>query len=549
MRRPRVRLAWALVIVASLGLGLVVFVHAPPADRPTVVLVDARFLASLERALVAFNRYYPQHAVALAAAAGDYRRDLRRGTAALAVVSGEGLPLFYSPTLLAVAPLDPLEGISLIRAQRLLQGYDPERKLEPVEFEPAKTRGFMRPGEVTTIAWSQRAAWLRPLHIDGIEPNYEHVRSGRYPLHTPAVVVKPHPLVWRYARRVPTAARAFLEFLQSPRGQQALYGEEPEVTLLAVGDVMLGRHVAAKMRLHGLDYPFAKVRDLLAGADLVFANLESPLGVKGRPIPNKGIWFRGPPEGASVLRDAGIDVVSVANNHILDYDTESLIETLGLLDQHGVAWAGAGRNLEEARRPAVLERNGITVAFLAYTEFADADLFWSWQHPRTFLAGPQVPGCAPMDLDMITEDVALARTRADIVVVSFHWGQEYVNHPQSYMGQDLQEVARRTIDAGAHLVLGHHPHAIQGIEFYRGAIIAYSLGNFVMDQTRPITTESMILRIGLSAGGVRSLQVLPVRIRDHRPQLATDGDAAYLTDKIRNISLPLYPQPAQLQRR
>jgi poly-gamma-glutamate synthesis protein (capsule biosynthesis protein) len=549
MRLPRVRLAWALAVVAGLGLGLVFFVYAPPVDQTTVVLVDAYFQSSLERALAAFTRHYPQHAITLAAAGGDYRRALRRGTAALAVVSGEGPPLFYAPTLLAVAPLDALEGISSSRAHRLLRGYDPEGQLELVEFASVKTRGFMRPGEVTTMAWTQRAAWLRPLKIDGVEPSYDQVRRGRYPLHTAAVVVKPHPLVWRYTRRVPVAAKDFLAFLQSPVGQQALYGQEPELTLLAVGDVMLGRHVATKMRLHGLEYPFGKVRDLLAAADLVFANLESPLGVKGRPIPNKGIWFRGPPEGAAVLRDAGIDVVSVANNHILDYDTENLMETLGLLDQHGVAWAGAGRNLEEARRPAILERNGITVAFLAYTEFADADLFWSRQYPRTFLAGPQTPGCAPLDLDMITQDVALARARADIVVVSFHWGQEYVNHPVSYMGQDLQEVARRTIDAGAHMVLGHHPHAIQGIEFYRGAIIAYSLGNFVMDQTRPITTESMILRIGLSAGNVRSLQVLPVRIRDHRPQLATGADAAYLTDKIRSISLPLYPQPAQLQGR
>ncbi|HAI21083.1 MAG TPA: hypothetical protein DCM14_04200 [Clostridiales bacterium UBA8153] len=547
--RPHLRLVWALVTLAGLGLGLALFVYAPPAGHATVVLADARFLASLERALVAFNRYYPQHTITLTEVTGDYRQAVRRGTAALALVRGQGPPLFYAPILLAVAPLDALETISLTRAQRLLQGYDPARELEPVELESVRSRGFMRPGEVATAAWTERAAWLRPLAIDGIEPSYDHVRSGRYPLHIAAVVVKPHPLVWRYTRRVPASAKAFLEFLQSSPGQQALYGQEPEITLLAVGDVMLGRGVAAKMRLHGLDYPFAQVRELLTGADLVFANLESPLGVRGRPIPNKLIWFRGPPEGAAVLRDAGIDVVAVANNHILDYDTESLMETLGLLHQHGVAWAGAGSNLEEARRPAVLERNGITVAFLAYTEFADANLFWSRRYPRTFLAGPQVAGCAPMDLELITEDVALARTRADIVVVSFHWGQEYVNFPQSYMGQDLQEVARRTIDAGAHLVLGHHPHAIQGIEFYRGAIIAYSLGNFVMDQTRPITTESMILRIGLSAGGVRSLQVLPVRIRGHRPELATGNDGAYLIDKIRSVSLPLYPQPAQLQGR
>lgn len=552
MFRPR--LAALLLVLVCFGLGTVTyfFSMAPSAaSQSALVLADSSFLLQLHRALLVFTHYHPQYEIALAEAPSDYQGVLRRGEAHLAIVQGaeDGPVLFYSPVLLAVAPLDTRENVTLARARQLVQGYDPMGELQLVSLDSVHSRGFMKPGEVTPIDYGQRAAWLRALMVDGAVPDYENVRSGRYPLTTPAVAKRPQGWLWRYFKKESEAARAFLDFLESPRGQEALYGHEPEIVFIALGDVMLARHVATKMKEHGLDYPFARVKDLLASGDLVFANLESPLGVKGTPIPNKLIWFRGPPEGASVLRNAGVHVVSLANNHILDYDSENLIETLELLDQHEIAWTGAGRDLQEARRPAILKIDGVTVAFLAYTEFASANLFWSYQYPRTFLAGPGVPGCAPMDLSMVTEDVARARNQADVVVVSYHWGQEYVNHPQSFMGQDLQEVARRTIDAGADMVLGHHPHAIQGIEIYRGSIIAYSLGNFVMDQTRPVTTESMMLRIGLSKSGARSLQVLPVRISEHRPALATGDDAKYIMDKIRAISLPLYPQPAELQHR
>ncbi len=526
---------FAFITAVALALGLAwVWTSRASSHGPVRVRAGAAVLPHAQRALLAFQAANPEALIELGAFP-DERADLELIPAA----PGQ-TPLFYQASLLLVDPLAPLENLSLARARALLEGTDPEGELVLVPLATVRERGYLRPGEVTVGDYADRTVWMRPLLVDGVEPDFEHLSSGRYPLSTAVALRRPAARWWRWGRGTPAAD--FVAFLTSRAGQEALYGWEQEAVLLAVGDVMLSRHVAAKMAENGPDYPFERVRGLLSSAELVFANLESPIGTRGQPIPGKLIWFRAPPEAAGALARAGVHVVALANNHILDYDSENLVETLELLDAHEIARTGAGRDLDEARRPAILERNGITIAFLSYTEFASANLFWSFAYPRTFLAAPGVPGCAPLDLDMVAEDVAAARQRADIVVVAYHWGQEYVNEPEAFWAHnDLRDLARRTVDAGAHLVIGTHPHAIQGLEFYSGGLIAYSLGNFVMDQTRPITTESMALRITVTRGGPVGLHVIPVRISEHRPALATGGDATYLMQKLREISAPLRP--------
>lgn len=303
-----------------------------------------------------------------------------------------------------------------------------------------------------------------------------------------------------------------------------------EVTLVVAGDVMLARGVANRIRAEGCDYPFAETAAILRGADVALANLESPLGVRGRPIPNKMIWFRAAPESVECLQIAGLDLVTVANNHILDYDTENFLETLAILRGAGIEPVGGGLDLTEARRPVVRDVYGVRVAFLAYSQFAD--IFWSWDYRRTFAATADLPGVAPMHDDHIAEDVALARKSADVVVAAFHWGEEYRNHPT----EDQRRVARLAVDSGADIVLGFHPHAIQGLEIYKGRFIAYSLGNFVMDQERPITRESMLIRLLLDGRGVRAAEVIPARIDRGQPRPLTGQEGAQLRRKIREIS-------------
>ncbi len=303
------------------------------------------------------------------------------------------------------------------------------------------------------------------------------------------------------------------------------------VKLVAVGDIMLGRGVANRIQRHGVRYPLERVAEQLRGADIAFANLESPFGTKGRPLPGKGIWFRAAPTSVWAMVYAGIDVVTLANNHILDHDTENFLETLQTLDEHRIAYTGGGPNIARARQPIVKKVQGVRVAFLGYSQFAD--LFWDWKYPRSFAALEDRPGVAPLRKDYIKEDIARARENADIVAVAVHWGEEYVNHPS----QEQRRLAHMIIDAGADLVLGSHPHAIQGVEEYNKGLIAYSLGNFVMDQQRPITRESMILEVTLTKEGLGDYRIMPVTIENGQPRLAEGAELARLEQKIKGISV------------
>lgn len=384
---------------------------------------------------------------------------------------------------------------------------------------------------------------VRLLPAGGIRPTYEEVVSGRYPSQDPIYLVTRRqttlerllPGIAGRQDRSPLVASA----LRREETPALLAGLERTVSLTVVGDIMLARGVGGYIKRFGMDYPMSLVADITSSSDITFANLESPIGVTGRPLPGKLIWFRAEPETVECLAKAGIDVVTLANNHTLDFDSESLLETIDILGTKNIAHAGAGRDLSEARKPAVMERKGLRVAFLGYNEFANPSLFWSTKYPRTLMAGPGQPGTPPIDMEMIREDIAAARKVADVVAVSYHWGQEYTNHPLPYFGLDLRQIARDTIDLGADMVLGFHPHAIQGIEVYRGKPIAYSLGNFVMDQKRPVTCESMIIRFELSKHGVEFMEVTPALIEEGRPRPLEGEEARSLMDKIRSISAAL----------
>ena len=232
----------------------------------------------------------------------------------------------------------------------------------------------------------------------------------------------------------------------------------------------------------------------------------------GARLPGKGIWFRSAPEFAQELATAGVDVVTLANNHVLDYDDPAFDETLSNLSAAGIAVCGGGKNMAEARRPAVLSANGISVAFLGYSEFAH--IYWSVARPKRFVAGEASPGISPWDREVIVEDIRRAKSLADHVVVSFHWGDEYVSMPA-----DRQvRLAHAAIDAGASVVHGHHPHVLQPVEVYHGGVIFYSLGNFVFDQKKPATVESMIAHVTFSPDAVVRAEIIPVRIEECRPR-------------------------------
>jgi poly-gamma-glutamate synthesis protein (capsule biosynthesis protein) len=304
------------------------------------------------------------------------------------------------------------------------------------------------------------------------------------------------------------------------------------VTLNAVGDLMLARDIITMMDENGSVFPFAAVRPLLADADLTIANMEGTFTERGVAA-DKFYTFRTPPRHAHGLAEAGIDVVSLGNNHTMDFGAIALEDTLAALEAAGVRYSGAGVNAANARKPVVLETNGLRLAFLSYNAVTESTP-----------AGPSSPGVAWGDEASIRTDVAQAKALADIVIVSLHAGTEYVDAPSAVQRQ----LGRAAADAGAALVLGHHPHVLQGWERYGSSVIVYSLGNFVFDlDTEDLATlgprpfQTLVLRFELTEEGVRSVTPRPVYIDpiENRPLPATGDTLRQIEQRIEGLNAGL----------
>lgn len=278
------------------------------------------------------------------------------------------------------------------------------------------------------------------------------------------------------------------------------------LVLLAGGDVTLGYHLPEfldELTAKGMSqaeseaYPFARIATITRSADLFLVNLEGTLTSQGKPV-EKSFNFKADPQDVAVLQSAGVDVVSLANNHAFDYSAEGLSQTRATLLRAGIAAFGAGRDLAEARRPAILERNGVRVGFLGYLFMGDHTI-----EPEIIYAGPGRPGVAgthkdlPTLLRWIREDVTALRTRVDLLVVVFHGGRESRNLIEPYQRQ----VAETAVAAGADLLVGHHPHTLQGLEQMEGAWVAYSLGNLMFaGNWNPRRKEAALLELTWSEG-------------------------------------------------
>jgi poly-gamma-glutamate capsule biosynthesis protein CapA/YwtB (metallophosphatase superfamily) len=262
------------------------------------------------------------------------------------------------------------------------------------------------------------------------------------------------------------------------------------LVLAAVGDVNLGDRVGLAISEYGPRYPWLSVAPLLNRADLAVANLECAVSTRGAPVAGKRYTFRGRPSSlAAAGRFAGLDVVSLANNHSLDYGREAFIDTIRHATRAGISVAGGGSNLAAARTPAVREAGGLRVAFLAYSDV----------RPLGFDAGAGIAGTNPAFPHIIAPDVQRARRSADVVVVYFHWGEERTVRPTGRQ----RALGRLALASGATVVLGAHPHVLQPLERPSPRkLVAWSLGNFVFGATSPGTQRTGILLVRLGARGV-----------------------------------------------
>ena len=333
----------------------------------------------------------------------------------------------------------------------------------------------------------------------------------------------------------------------------------PQTTLVAVGDIMLGRRLGETMRRTG-DYalPFQNAASLLA-ADITFGNFEGTFCEKP-PWPTSGMVFRIHPEAVKSLLAGGFDVVSIANNHAGDGGDACIRFTTEHLRANGIAFAGAGASYEDAHKPAILERNGVKFAFLAYTyaERNDKDVGTGFSQPPPDVPSganrgqlklaptsksPKVPRpvIAGRNVQNVQRDVAAARQQANVVIVSLHDGAEYTLR----VAKETQEFARAAIDAGAIVVLGHHPHVPQHIEQYNGGWIFYSLGNFVFQQnTPPAVKHALLARLTFTGAALQKAEALAGVIESYaRPRPATAEETTKILKFIGRDTSLLWSAP------
>ena len=290
--------------------------------------------------------------------------------------------------------------------------------------------------------------------------------------------------------------------------------------LALAGDTMLGRQVAIAMK--GARKPLwsAEVVAAAAEADLFILNLECCVSRRGKrwPDPAKPFFFRAPPVAAELLAQLGVDCVTLANNHALDYGAVALLDTLEHLSAAGIATVGAGHDAGAARRPAVLRAGRSRLAVLA---FAD--------HPADFAAGPSHPGIAHADLraegvgGWLTEAVATARHGADAVLVTPHWGPNMTVRPAPY----ICRAARTLLTCGASLVAGHSAHVFHGVQ----PRIMYDLGDFIDDyrvDPRLRNDLGLLFLIDADAHGPHRLEGIPLKLEHCHTRIARGDDAAWV---------------------
>lgn len=299
-----------------------------------------------------------------------------------------------------------------------------------------------------------------------------------------------------------------------------------QVTFSFVGDVLLTDTVGDVMKQNGYDFPYKKLTSELQAADFTIANLESPFTDKGQKQ-TKEYVYRSSPLALPALMQAGVDMVNLANNHIMDYGQVGLVDTMDYLDHAGMMRVGAGHDDQEAYKPVIVEKKGRKIAVFGFSRVVPAV---SWY------AAKGHPGVAGVyDSKRALEAIKKAREEVDLIVVIAHWGEE-----RKDLHNKIQtDLAHSFIDAGADLIVGGHPHVLQGFEQYKGKWIAYSMGNFIFTTRAdaPNTWDSGILNASCSMERVCELELIPVFTKWASPERMKPEDGTKLFQRLNKVSI------------
>lgn len=272
---------------------------------------------------------------------------------------------------------------------------------------------------------------------------------------------------------------------------------DDRIVIRAVGDVAIAGTMRDEMLANGLD-PFADVADTIRSADVALANLEAVL-TERRPPPGTdpsptGPLLRSPARTASLMREAGFDVISLANNHVFDFGAGGLEDTITHVRRAGLSPLGAGQTADDARREVTFDVRGARVAFLGFTEMTNEHL------STTGFVGR---------LENSVERVRETRPRVDVLIVSLHWGVQFTSRPRPWQ----RRLAHALLDAGADAIIGHHPHVLQTVEVHDGKPIVYSLGNFVFGPQPAPRDASAIAELEFTHARASAIRMIPVMLR------------------------------------
>lgn len=280
-----------------------------------------------------------------------------------------------------------------------------------------------------------------------------------------------------------------------------------KTTISIVGDMLMDGSVRAQINKNGIEYPWEMVKDYFQKDDITIGNLETSITTKGTPWADKQFNFRSEPRNLKAMKEAGIDIVALGNNHSLDYSHDGFLDTLNHLDKNEIKRVGGGKNKKEAMEGVIVEKNGIKIGVLSFTRVVP-DVKW-----YATAKSPGIVGAYDPHIKEVLDRVVEMKKEADILILSIHWGVELSTTPRK---QEI-ELARKLVDAGVDIVMGHHPHVLQGIEIYNGKPIFYSLGNFVFGSKNELTSNTIIGQINLINKDIDHIRIIPCTIVYGRP--------------------------------
>ena len=304
------------------------------------------------------------------------------------------------------------------------------------------------------------------------------------------------------------------------------------VILSAVGDLAIHGQYDELIEKHSPHVFFENIAGFFENSDVVFGNLESVLSPSGTPKLDKPLCLRGNPLFIEGLKYAGFNVLSLANNHSFDFGVDGYLDMKKTLESNGIHVVGGGRDINDSRSSLIIEKRGIKILFIAYSDEKTGGFNEACDNK---------PGVAPLNIEIIKEDIKKHRGSVNCIVVSLHWGEEFNHYPSPQQVAD----ARTMIDSGADLILGHHSHVLQGIEKYKSGVIAYNLGSMMMSGPsgtydyvlQENNRESVILNCEISEKGISGISLTPVWLNNELyPVICKDSREKKILETVEDLS-------------